>query len=577
MSNPPLIRRITDLTSVEDAIRTGHREALDPVRVEQCKECPKPVWFTAFFDGTGNNYGADGNGSTDVAKTKYSNIAKLAMFAHVPFNKANPRTMGRYVEGVGTPCSKVGDSGDGLDGALGMAAARKGEARIRWMLAELEKHVTNHMPAVSQINVAAFGFSRGATEARAFVRMLTERLSENIGGRLWWNKQNMKGMRPEVVVYFLGILDTVASTGFGGSRLEKAAPYIVGGILGPVAGGLLRNIDKGGHAEWANDIRIPDYVRQCVHYVASQEVREKFPGDSVREDQKLPSNCREVYYPGMHSDVGGGYERNYQEGRTNELANVPLNNLYIEAWKAGVPFRPPKDVMADAGGLFAISKELEAAWNVYMGQGNERRAGVAPNSDRLEPQIIWHMNRYYQWRASRSRRLHDGRLKPPGGVNSYMAITDGEWNADAEDIREDAGGFVTSYVSEQHKAIDVATRVKGNWLGGIDAAARATFDQFFDHYVHDSIAGFKKQMEDGHVGFAESSRWSVNRQYFMGKRGKKYLYWRYEGDKAEHAATQLAKVDPAKQTDPAAANERQLASNQPAATGGTLPDATSTA
>lgn len=85
-------------------------------------------------------------------------------------------------------------------------------------------------------------------------------------------------------------------------------------------------------------------------------------------------------------------------------------------------------------------------------------------------------------------------------------------------------------------------------------------------------------MEDGHVGFAESSRWTVNRQYFMGKRGKKFLYWRYEGDKAEQAATQVAKADPAKQADPTAVGEPQLASNQPAAGGGdALPDATSTA
>lgn len=41
MSNPPLIRRITDITPVEDSIRHAHREALDPLRVEQCKECPK--------------------------------------------------------------------------------------------------------------------------------------------------------------------------------------------------------------------------------------------------------------------------------------------------------------------------------------------------------------------------------------------------------------------------------------------------------------------------------------------------------------------------------------------------------
>ncbi|HDR9497737.1 TPA: DUF2235 domain-containing protein [Burkholderia cepacia] len=574
MSNPPIVRRISDLTPAEDAIRSAQREILDPLLIEQCKECPKPVWFTAFFDGTGNNFDLDGRGLKDVKLTKYSNIAKLWRFAHAEDN-AFPRTVARYVEGVGTPCDKVGDTGKGLDNALGMAAARKGELRIRWMLNELDRHVTGHMPAVSQINLAVFGFSRGATEARAFVRMLTEQLAENIGGRLWWNKKNMKGHRPEVVVYFLGILDTVSSTGFGGSRVEAAGPAIATIFFGPLAGGYLYYIDKGGHAEWANDIRIPGYVRQCVHYVASQEVREKFPGDSVREDQKIPANCREVYYPGMHSDVGGGYEHNYQEGRTNELANVALNNLYIEAWKAGVPFRSPKELLADAGQQFEISKELEAAWNVYMGQGGGKSAGVAPNSDKLEAQVIWHMNRYYQWRASRSRRLKDGRLKPPGGVDDHMVITDREWNEDTDRLRHANGGYLTVSVSEQEKAIDAAVRVAGNWLGSLDPATRATFDKFFDHYVHDSIAGFKKQMEDGYVGAAELSRWTVNRQYFMGKRGKKFLYWRYEGDKAEQAATQLAKADPAKQQDPMAADEPQLASNQPI--GGTLPDTTSTA
>jgi len=165
MSNPPLIRRITDLTVVENAIRSAQREALDPLLIEQCKECPKPVWFTAFFDGTGNNYDADGGGSTDVKRTKYSNIAKLWQFAHSE-DDTFPRTIRRYIEGVGTPCAKVDDSGKGIDNALGMAVAGYGEARIRWMLGELEKHVTRHIPAVSQINVAAFGFNAEQAAAR---------------------------------------------------------------------------------------------------------------------------------------------------------------------------------------------------------------------------------------------------------------------------------------------------------------------------------------------------------------------------------------------------------------------------
>ncbi len=576
MTNPPVVRRIASITPAENVIRSANREMLDPMLIEACKECPKPVWFTAFFDGTGNNFTADGGGLKDPIQTKYSNIAKLAQFA---MPKDTQRAVMSYVEGVGTPCEKVGDTGKGLDGALGMAAAAKGEDRIRWMLGQLEQHVARNMKAVSQINVAVFGFSRGATEARAFVRMLTESLAENIGGRLWWRQTNMKGLRPEVVVYFLGILDTVSSTGFGGSRLESVVEVGSFVVLGPAGGGALYAIDKGGHAAWANDLRIPDYVRRCVHYVASHEVREKFPSDSVREDQKLPSNCTEVFYPGMHSDVGGGYEHVSQEGRSNQLANVPLNNMFIEAWKAGVPLKPPAEVMASAGDLFEISAELEDLWNVYMGEG-VKGVGAAPSADRLEGQVVWHMNRYYQWRASRSRRLADGRLKPPGGVDAHMAITDREWNEDVDMLRRAAGGFLTRTITDQEHAIDDAVKVTGNWLGSIDPALRAKFDRFFDLYVHDSIAGFKKQMEDGHVGFAEDSRWSVNRRYFVGKRGSKFLYWCYAGNKAEQAAAQIAMLEQKPSTDPSDPTGQpgtQLASNAPVSSDGAAAAETSAA
>jgi len=555
MNNPPTVRRISDINSMDDVIRKGVRAQLDRADISDCKECPKPIWFTAFFDGTGNNYDADGvggrGGSTDASKVKYSNISKLWQFAHG--NSTDyPRTIGRYIEGVGTPCPKVKDSGKGIDNALGMAAARLGEARINWMLDELKKHADNHMPFVSQINIAVFGFSRGATQARAFVRMLTDKLAENSGGRLWWQQKNAKDMRPEVVVYFLGILDTVSSTGYGGSRLESSAPYALpvagtillgpaGTIIGTVGGGTLISVDKGGHAEWAQDLRIPDYVRRCVHFVASHEVREKFPSDSVREDQVLPSNCVEVFYPGMHSDVGGGYAYEYQEKRSNELSRVALNNLFIEGWKAGVPFKSPKDVMKSAGSMFEISKHLESMWNVYMGQGGVIGVGSAPKSDRLETNIIWHMNRYYQWRASRRRRLRDKRLKPPGGVDPYMAITDREWNADIELLARARGGYLTRSVDAHEQAIFDA--YKGDWIAGLGGEAREAFDLFFDRYVHDSIAGFKNQMADGGVGFAEASRWSVNRRIFMGKRGDKFLYWTYQGKSPEKAGTQTAMLE----------------------------------
>jgi Uncharacterized alpha/beta hydrolase domain (DUF2235) len=551
MSNPPKLRRIATIGPAENALRKSARASLDlnAGAIKSCKTCPKPIWFTAFFDGTGNNFDADGKKSNLAEQVKYSNVAKLWFFGHVDKHSL-PRTTHEYIEGVGTPCPKVGDTGDGLDKAIGMSAAGKGEARIRWMLKELDMHVTDHMPAVNQINIAVFGFSRGATQARAFVRMLTEKLAHEEGGELFWARAGLDDKKPKVVVYFMGLFDTVSSVGFGGSRLEKQAPTLAEGfgrmlpggvVLGPIAGGMLRSIDKGGHAEWANDLRIPTHVKKCVHYVAGHEVREKFPSDSIREDQTIPSNCVEVVYPGMHSDVGGGYEFSEQEQRTNELSRVSLNNMFIEAWKAGVPLKSPKEVMASAGSLFEISQRLENHWDVYMGSGGVIGISSALTTDKLESQIIWHMNRLYHWRASRRRRLRDGRLKPAGGVDAYMAITDKEWASDIVDVAESRTGWIRTNVHLHQQAMFEA--FEGKWVAGLAGEVRDAFDFFFDHYVHDSIAGFKKQMKEGGVSFAEASRWSTNRQFFMGKRDDKFLYWRYEGWSPEYSGTQTAMLE----------------------------------
>ena len=247
-------RRITDVTPADTALRKAARSLLDlkADRVEACKTCPKPIWFTAFFDGTGNNYDKDGLGLKNLLVVKYSNIAKLAHFAHV---RSTPRTQFQYIEGVGTPCHKEGvdDSGDSVDGALGMAAAIKGESRIRCMMRRLKEYVDKQMPFVNQINLAVFGFSRGATQARAFTRMLGEEMGDWNGHELLWKQPGANGKRPRIVVYFLGVFDTVSSTGFGGSRTETVVGEVGATLvtlpvpaLRPVAEGVLHQVDQGG-------------------------------------------------------------------------------------------------------------------------------------------------------------------------------------------------------------------------------------------------------------------------------------------------------------------------------------------
>jgi hypothetical protein len=561
--------RITAIGPVEVAFRRTARSALDlqADRVEACKTCPKPVWFTAFFDGTGNNYEMDGRGGNDSGKVKYSNVAKLAWFAHV-VKHAMPRTTFEYIEGVGTPCSKEGvnDSGKGLDSALGMAAASKGEARIRWMLRMLKNHVDEHMPFVNQINLAVFGFSRGATQARAFTRLLSEVLADWDDAELLWKQAGLNGKRPRVVVYFMGLFDTVSSTGFGGSRAEalvkdvgktaigatafmEFAPWIL-----PKAEGMLNAVDQGGHAAWAYDLAIPPYVSRCVHFVAGQEVREKFPGESIRRHDEMPINSVERVYPGMHSDVGGGYgsaDPAYQEGRCNELARIPLCHMYIEAYKAGVPLDAPDDVLARAGSLFDISPELERVFNSYT------RSAPSWVNERLETAVVWHMQHYYEWRESRRRRMNDGRLKIVT-VDKFMSITDREWWDDVQAIARSQTGYFRSAVGVKESAIFDAYKHK--LFDAMAPQQRADFDLLFDHYVHDSIAGFKKQMSEAHslVGLTERSRWSVNRKYFMGKRGDKLMYWRYESDKTAYAGIKFDCTDrPENEDSPEAQRARQ--------------------
>lgn len=127
-----------------------------------------------------------------------------------------------------------------------MSAANKGESRIRWMLAALKVRIDAHMPTVSQINVAVFGFSRGAAQARAFIRIFGEHC-ERRGNDLIWTKSGGSPSYPKLEIYFLGVFDTVASVGFGGSRAEKRLRKNLMRFL-PGIGFMLYLIDDGGHS-----------------------------------------------------------------------------------------------------------------------------------------------------------------------------------------------------------------------------------------------------------------------------------------------------------------------------------------
>jgi hypothetical protein len=206
---------------------------------------------------------------------------------------------------------------------------------------ELQRKVAGrpkNKPLPEQINLSVYGFSRGAAEARAFVNWLYAICDEKDGAYLF------AGI--PLRVEFLGLFDTVASVGVAGAFTT--------GFIG-----------LEGRQSWAkNNMQIHKGVESCLHIVAAHEVRATFPLDSVRIEGKYPLNVKEYVYPGAHSDVGGGYHLKAQ-GKTDALARIPGFEMYCAAMAAGVPFTNFSELKKDIAQALLPSQVAVDVFKAY--------------------------------------------------------------------------------------------------------------------------------------------------------------------------------------------------------------------
>ena len=330
----------------------------------QCRLHPK---FSFFFDGTGNSM------QQEMAKPQneraLSNIAKLFR-ATIDDDKA-PEAFARYISGVGTPFHTPHAAiGEDRGGKLGLGFGAGGDLRLNFALFEFNR-ILNHeyspteLAHVHYISLAVFGFSRGATLARAFVRRLLAQCEPGADGPLWTAKC---GKKVRLRVIFMGLFDTVASVG------------------GP-----------GLHMDWGAEQAIPPEVERCVHFVSGHEVRQAFPLDSVRVAKAYPANCEEVVYPGVHSDVGGGYAPS-QYGRSNLLSRIPLRDMYAEALRSGVLMKGFPELSSEDLHEFA----LDAGHSIVDLYNNYQSALSSTGSD-LESLILAHRRLLFRWRGALHR------------------------------------------------------------------------------------------------------------------------------------------------------------------------------
>jgi len=456
--------KVEQKVSLSQTVRAIERQS-DRNPPEDSWKCKKHLLISIFFDGTGNNLDAD------LSTMEHSNVARMYR-AHMPDDTLNGISR-IYVPGIGTLFPAIRDDGCvetlGVDTHGGMGAI--GQARLDFAFEKMQKFITTSEPLckeITMISLSVFGFSRGATLARAFMRDLLNPalgFSEIQGTQLHWKR----GKHP-LEVRFVGLWDTVAAVGVAMSgnnvkdyrsplRWRGNAPRLLASLPGLATGGRLptsaRFLDAAtlafgtpgadpapgpadGHAAWADGLAIPGQwiTGQCVHMIAAHEQRNSFPLDSVLRGSEAPPKTMEIAYPGMHSDVGGGYRpgeggrgRAARAGVDNlsqaalKPSQISLRTMYDEALAAGVPLRHmgnPVEWQTLNRDDFQVDPGLIPLFNHYMAKANTANA---PLGDAM----LAHMRLYFAWRFQHIKRR--GRVKEDQTIEDNKKVFDADAQA----------------------------------------------------------------------------------------------------------------------------------------------------
>lgn len=562
-----------DLTREERKIVDDFRKSLQPptcdVKGRALPTCANYAHIGVFFDGTNNNK------YFSTKEKSHSNVARLydvfpgegvlteeqirqtarvyydgewekrtlpvpSTFAAKEkaeyFSQAQARkTMYRkiYVPGVGTPFRQVGDENDDeLGNRLGEAVAKYGNARIIWAMLQvlsllmsmsgqeaipaqelddmarklgrpavdgdvkiafykklngshyLRKLQNDRLPKIEAVNLYVFGFSRGAAAARSFCTRM----------RTYLAKLDIKF---KINIKFLGLFDTVASVG---SAHSSRALYG----------------KENGHHSWAAmDLMFPSGIDKTVHLVAAHEVRGSFPITSIAS-----MTGEEIVFPGVHSDVGGGYAPTeqgksvYVDTDTGKLSQIPLSVMYRKAVMAGVPLLLPSEWQDDA------IKEVMKVDPVLIRDFNSYRENTDISGKYLRDMLRKQYAFYIRWRKMRygtlekvmsanlakvnSKRMRERDVadlrdaeKRLGLELAFLSNYNKNWDPRDERLippsREKLKGEETIYLAGSIQMMEKISQWEKEGIKKIwnDKAPPQAAVKMFEQYVHDSVGWFR--------------------------------------------------------------------------------------
>lgn len=300
----------------------------------------------------------------------------------------NPRNWGPDLLGL---VAKVGlEAWDGArDKPLVSQVTLSGvDTRIATALRDVTQIVDSQSVPVTAIHVAVFGSGMGAAMARLFANRLQDKCKAK-GQALYLS--TAKG-ETKLHMRFMGLLDCVSA------RMDDSMGQ--GWVAGKATLGLATLRING-------PMGLSRHAQKAVHLVAGHEQRVTRRVDSIGKAQGA---FKETVWPGTHQDVVGGLAHQHQ-GRSNELARVPLFELYYAAYDAGLP-------------MLSMARLEKTDFKLYNGfqfthknaQGAGARSLVrqyGQSQGTLQEQLNWHMARYVAYLRLRYHTLdHPQRPAP---------------------------------------------------------------------------------------------------------------------------------------------------------------------
>jgi len=265
-----------------------------------------------FSDGTGQDGGTDNN----------TNVYKLF---NIILNRS-PRQISFYDRGIGTGWRKL----------TGNIAGRGFSKNVL----ECYEFIFQNFEQGDKIYL--FGFSRGAATVRSLSGFIHHfgilpKSRVKLIKEAWEiykirNDKKRKEVADKFInlnstmwaqVEFLGVWDTVAALGIPNTKIDRIIDWF---------------IPHGFH-----DFKLSESVNHACHALAIDDVRKTFhpvlfepTQENLQKDPNRKRSLQQVWFMGMHTDVGGGYKE-------KELSDIVLEWMLQNAVKHGLHiFNNPK-------------------------------------------------------------------------------------------------------------------------------------------------------------------------------------------------------------------------------------------